>query len=301
MKKILSIIVSLFLLAIAVCAYAFKPATLTTPATLPPAEPPIVSVKPIRILLVPGHDNQYWGAQFGKIKEADMNLVLATQVYDILSKDKRFKVFITRDQNGYTKEFADYYAQHKTDIASWEASAKKNMQNEIASGSFVTEPGAPHHTVINDIALRLYGFNKWAGENKIDAMIHMHFNDYPMATLSTIGKYTGLAVYVPEGQLSNSKTSAALGTDIMNELLTKYSKSNFPPEKAGLVPDQKLIALGANGTLPASVSSVLVEYEYMYQKILRTVALRQKQYSVMAELTAKGIQDYYYPVVSSAK
>jgi len=33
--------------------------------------------------------------------------------------------------------------------------------------------------VTEDIALRLYGFNKWADENKVDAMVHIHFNDYP--------------------------------------------------------------------------------------------------------------------------
>ena len=37
---------------------------------------PTSSIKadiPVKILLVPGHDNEVWGAQYGSVKEADMN------------------------------------------------------------------------------------------------------------------------------------------------------------------------------------------------------------------------------------
>ena len=39
---------------------------------------------PIKILLVPGHDDGIWGAQYGNMKEADMNLALATDIYNLL-------------------------------------------------------------------------------------------------------------------------------------------------------------------------------------------------------------------------
>ncbi|MGH7249546.1 MAG: N-acetylmuramoyl-L-alanine amidase, partial [Minisyncoccia bacterium] len=55
---------------------------------------------PIKILLVPGHDNQTVGAVYGNLKETDMNLDLATRIFNTLSKDPRFEVHITRDSSG---------------------------------------------------------------------------------------------------------------------------------------------------------------------------------------------------------
>src|ERR1035437_4299484 len=186
----------------------------SVPASLPD--------KQIKILLVPGHDDKIWGAQYGNIKEADMNLILATQIFNLLKKDKRFKVYITRDQSGYMKEFADYFNLDKADIAIWEADDKKTMQNKIASGSFITKVGAPHMNASSDVALRLYGFNKWANENNIDAMIHIHFNDYPRSSVWQVGKYKGFVVYKPEAQMLNAKISSILASNIWNQLYTTY-------------------------------------------------------------------------------
>ena len=136
------------------------------------------------------------------MKEATMTLALATQIYNILKKDKRFEVHITRDGTpplSYTKEFADYFTNYWSDIIAFEKNAKKLMQNDITNGSFVVEPNAPHHKVNSDVALRLYGFNKWADDNNIDAMIHIHFNDYPRPNKWTIGQYKGFAIYLPNG------------------------------------------------------------------------------------------------------
>jgi N-acetylmuramoyl-L-alanine amidase len=258
----------------------------------------IAVTKPIKILLVPGHDNQVWGAQYGTMKEATMTLALATQIYNILKKDKRFEVHVTRDGTpplSYTKEFADYFTNHWSDIIAFEQNAKKLMQNNITNGSFVVEPNAPHHKVNSDVALRLYGLNKWADDNNMDAMIHIHFNDYPRANKWTIGQYKGFAIYLPNGQFANGKESGQLAADIWTQLRKKYITSTYPPEAGGMVPDQQLIAIGANGTLNASVRSVLVEYSYIYEKKFRNKSTRLQAYKTMAQLTAKGIQNYFFP------
>jgi len=255
----------------------------------------ILPIKPIKILLVPGHDSEVWGAQYGNMKEATMTLALATQIYNILKKDKRFEVYITRDDtslSGYTKEFADFFTQ-KDAILAFEENAKKLIQEKISSGNFVTKENPPHHSVTEDIALRLYGFNKWADENKMDAMVHIHFNDYPRPNAWTIGKYKGFVIYFPDGQLPNSKESTGLAADIYTQLHKKYSTSTYPPEAGGLIPDQKLIAIGANGTLDASVRSVLIEYSYIYEKKFRTKSTRLQAYKDMAQLTATGIKNYF--------
>ncbi|MFZ3015564.1 MAG: N-acetylmuramoyl-L-alanine amidase, partial [Minisyncoccia bacterium] len=95
------------------------------------------SNKQIKILIVPGHDDRVWGSQYGNLKEADMNFVLATQIKDLLQKDKRFKVFITRDDKGYTKQFSNYFSENKLDIKDFKEKAKLEMKNKISDGSFI--------------------------------------------------------------------------------------------------------------------------------------------------------------------
>ena len=251
----------------------------------------------IKILLVPGHDNEVWGSQYSNRKEADMNLAVATKIYNLLKKDKRFDVYITRDSKGYTKEFADYFANHQADVFAFKENAKKVTQNEIATGSLIKKTNPPHHGVTEDVAIRLYGFNKWADENKIDAVVHIHFNDYPRSNKWEIGKYKGFVIYVPEGQMVNSKKSTQLAAKIFTQLRKKYSTSTFKPELGGLVPDQSLIALGSNGTLDASVRSVLVEYGYIYEKKFRVKNTRNQAYKDMTNLTTTGIKNYFFPSI----
>jgi len=88
---------------------------------------------PIKILLVPGHDNEVWGAQYGNIKEADMTLALATRIFNILKKDKRFEVYITRDSKGYTKKFADYFSTHKDEILAFFSLPSKYINPSLVS------------------------------------------------------------------------------------------------------------------------------------------------------------------------
>lgn len=247
---------------------------------------------PIKILLMPGHDNAVWGAQYGNTKEADMNLAVASRIYNSLKKDKRFDVYVTRDGGGYTKDFADYLLAQKEAIVEFRQNAKKIMQDKIDDGSFVVKKNVPHNNSSEDVALRLYGFNKWANENKIDAVIHIHFNDYPRLNKWTVGKYKGFAIYFPDGQLANWRESALLAADIFSQLRKKYITSTYEKEFGGLISDQKLIAMGSNGTLLHSVRSVLIEYGYIYR--FRNNANVQNHYTNMANLTAQGIKNYFF-------
>jgi len=149
----------------------------------------------IKILIVPGHDNEVWGTQYGSVKESEMNRVLATQIYNLLKKDKRFKVYITRDNLGYTKEFSDYFSLNQSDIVSFRQNAKKEMQTQVSNGGFIDKVIVPHNSVSKNTSIILYGINKWANENKIDAVVHIHFNDIPRSTVWKIGKEKGFVVY----------------------------------------------------------------------------------------------------------
>ena len=252
----------------------------------------IGAAEPVKILLVPGHDNEVWGAQYGNLKESDMNLALAIKIYDLLKKDKRFEIYITRNWDGYIKEFADYFSENRQEIKSFKEKAKQEMEDKIANGYFIEKENVPHNTVSEDVSLKLYGINKWANENKIDAVIHIHFNDYPRKTKWTMGKHKGFAIYMPDGQFPNAKESAQLAGNIFMQLSKKYITSTYEKELDGLVSDQKLIALGSNGTLNQSIRSVLIEYGYIYR--FRNNSMRHKAYKTMADLTMKGIKNYFF-------
>jgi N-acetylmuramoyl-L-alanine amidase len=247
----------------------------------------------IKVLLVPGHDNDVWGTQYGDIKEADMTLALATRIYNILKKDKRFDVHVTRDSQGYTKEFADYFSLQRDQILAFKENAKKEMKDKITNGDFIERENVVHNTVTENISVILYGINKWANENKMDMILHIHFNDYPREWKWTIGKYKGFVVYMPDEQMANWMESGKLAAYIYVQLAKKYISSTYEKELGGLVPDQKLIALGSNGTLASSVRSVLVEYGYIYEKRFRTNSARLQSYKDMSTLTVQGIQNYF--------
>jgi N-acetylmuramoyl-L-alanine amidase len=250
---------------------------------------------PIKILLVPGHDNEIWGSQYGNIKEADMTLALATRIFNILKKDKRFDVYITRDSKGYTKKFEDYFSLNKDEILIFKEKVKEETQYKIDNGTFIEKENVVHNTATEYTSIILYGINKWANENKIDAVIHIHFNDRPRKSKWTIGKQKGFVVYIPDGQLQNWRGSGQLAADIFIQLRKKYITSTYEKELGGLISDQKLIALGSNSSLLESVRSVLVEYGYIYEKKFRTKSTRLQAYTNMANLTAVGIKNYFFP------
>jgi len=251
--------------------------------------------KPIKILIVPGHDKQSSGARYKNLKEADMTLVLGTEIYNLLKQDKNFEVYITRDNNGYTKDFSDYFAQHVNDIQTFKDNAQKKVAEEITNGTFIKKTNnVPHFSVKGPVALRLYGINKWADENNIDVMIHVHFNDEGRKNISKMGKYKGFSVYAPDPQLLNSSESMPLAQSIYRALKDKYINSTYTKENGGVVPDQKLIAVGANDTLSTSVRSVLVEYGFIYEKRFSTYTKRNLAYKDMANLTFEGIKNYFF-------
>lgn len=247
---------------------------------------------PVRILLVPGHDREVWGAQYGNVKEADMNLDLAQKIYNILKKDERFEVFITRESGEYTKEFTDYFAYGEKDIISFRESSKEKRKKEIKSGEFSEIKNFPHNSVDKRVSIILYGINKWANDNKMDAVIHIHFNDYPRRSIWTIGKYKGFVIFIPEEQMSNSTESIKMAKSIFSELRKKYAVSTHEKEKIGLMPSQNLISLGSNGTLINSVRSILIEYGYIYR--FKTKKSREDAYANMSALTVAGIENYFF-------
>ncbi|MFZ3015759.1 MAG: N-acetylmuramoyl-L-alanine amidase, partial [Minisyncoccia bacterium] len=202
---------------------------------------------------------------------------------------------------GYTKQFSNYFSENKLDIKDFKEKAKLEMKNKISDGSFIEKENVLHNPVTENTSIVLYGINKWADENKIDAVIHIHFNDYPRKTKWTVGKYKGFAIYMPDKQFLNNKKSQKIASNIYLQLSKKYTPSNYKKELGGLVPEQKLIAIGANHTLQANVGAVLVEYGYIYEKRFKTLNSRKQEYKKMAILTANGIINSFYPNTQTSR
>ena len=246
---------------------------------------------PTKVLIVPGHDDEVLGAQFGRIKEADMNLKLSLMLYNRLKKDKNFEVYITRDWDGYKKEFTDYFKDNESAIRQFIKDSKDSFDNRTPNSEIGEFEGVQHNDVSENTALKLYGINKWANENNVDAVIHVHFNDYPRPRSWERGDYKGFAIYSPDHQLGNYKSSFQLASFIFQSLLKYYPISNYEKEFSGIVPDQELIAVGANNTL--KTRSILIEYGYIYQRIFSTFNKRDAEFKQMANLTHQGLKKYF--------
>jgi len=247
----------------------------------------------IRVLIVPGHDNESWGTEFLGIREADMTLALGEELYAFLKADSHFDPVITREKNGYTDEFQNYFDKDTGRVRGFVANKKRVMQDLLKQGLAEKEEGVVHNTAVSSVAYRLYSINTWANENDIDLVIHIHINDYPGRRWNQTGRYDGFTVYVPDGQYSNAKPSRVIGEAIASTLSTVLATSNLPTEagQGGVVPDQELIALGSYNTLDPA--SVLIEYGYIYEPQFRTTASREVIVHEFAFQTYLGLNQFF--------
>ncbi len=148
-----------------------------------------------------------------------------------------------------------------------------------------------HNKAPEPVALKLFGINKWANDNDVDIVLHVHFNDYPGRLQDGEGKYSGFVVYIPEGQYANASGSKAVAEKVYGRLAKLYPHSNLPGEHTGIVEDQELIAIGSNNTLKAA--SMLIEYGYIYEPAFSHPDLQRVVLPDLALQTYLGIMDFF--------
>lgn len=252
----------------------------------------VVNGRKLRILVVPGHDSEYWGTQFKNTKESDLTLFLGKELFDFLFQDDKFDVQITRDDKGYLPLFEKYFLENKDDINNFSSNKKRIMDKLVSSGDVLKyDDGVFHNNAPSVMATRLYGINKWANENNIDLVIHIHFNDYPRRNKSLAGDYSGFSIYVPEKQYSNARASREVADSVAKQLITYYPESNLPKEDSVVVEDQDLIAIGAFNTLDPA--SLLIEYGYIYEPQFSDNIIREKVLRELAFQTFLGIKNFF--------
>ncbi len=250
--------------------------------------PPIIPEKKVRILLVPGHEPSEGGTQFGSIYERNLTVELAKNLQNLLNSDGKYEVFITRDTKSWYPNFSDYFTVHGNEIKQWQESSELNASKIVstASSSISVVNAAPA-----EVALRLYGITKWANENNIDLVLHIHINDDADHRKNVAGDYSGIAIYTPAMQYSNGSSTKQIADAVFSRLSQYNPVSNFPSESNGIVVDPELIAVGVYNT--AISASMLIEYDYIYQPQFlisqtRTLALKDFAYQ-----TYLGLQDYF--------
>lgn len=253
----------------------------------------------LHILIVPGHDSEYWGTQFQGVKEADMTLALGKELGRLLSRDSEFEVTVTRDDVGYNPTFSSYFSQRQEPILAF-ISEKKKIMGDLESTGAVTAKtdGVFHNKAPSPVVVRLYGINKWANENQVDLVVHIHFNDYPRRKKKSPGDYSGFSIYVPEHQYSNARASKDVATIVSKQLQTYYPESNMPKEETGVVEDQDLIAIGAFNTLDPA--ALLIEYGYIYEPQFLEANIRGKIIEELATQTYIGVKNFFQSATTTA-
>ncbi|MEK7538762.1 MAG: N-acetylmuramoyl-L-alanine amidase [Patescibacteria group bacterium] len=246
----------------------------------------------IRVLLVPGHEPHFGGTEYKDLKERDLVVDLTQELAKYLSADDTFEVIVTRGKNSWNPQFEKYFVEGKKAIEDFAVAQRDEMNRLIKEGKISKVPDVvPHNDAPGDVALRLYGINKWANEYGVDVVIHVHLNDYPRKRVTRAGEYTGFSIYVPEKQYSNAETSVEVSTKIFNRLAKLFPVSDMPKEDMGIVEDQELIAIGSFNTVNAA--SMLIEYGYVYESQFANPKIAQAVLKEMALQTYLGLHDFF--------
>lgn len=248
--------------------------------------------KKLKVLVVPGHEPYFGGAEYRDIKERDMNADLALTLAQYLVEDGHFEVVMTRGKEGWNPDLQNYFATHEEEIKTFVYSQKGEMARLVGEGKIVRVSDAvPHNDAPSDVALRLYGINKWANDMKADIIIHIHFNDSSPRKVNQPGEHNGFAIYTPERQYSNSQATGEIAPYVFRRLSRMFPVSSLPGENQGVVEEQDLIAIGSYNSVDGA--SMLVEYGYIYEPQFKIPSVRELVIKELAFQTYLGLADFF--------
>ena len=246
----------------------------------------------VRILIMPGHEPDFGGTEFMGYYERELVVDIANTLATELRSDANFEVFVARGNQGWNEDFTYYFDKHGSKIERFvethkEAMAKLEKRKKLEEN----DAQAAHNEARSDVALRLYGVNKWANENDIDLVLHLHLNDETGHAANTPGAHSGSSIYVPDSIYGNAKASKAIAEPIFNRLNMTNATSTFGLETSGILEDRELIAVGAYNT--SEVPSLLIEYGYIYEPRITGSGARSEVLTDFAFQTALGVKDFF--------
>lgn len=250
------------------------------------------TIKPFTILIVPGHDTDTGGASFKNVYERNLVVDLADNISTLLDNNPKYKIIVARDKQVWNPIFADYFINNQQAIIDFKNQHQANYKLLTDSGQKkIIHDAATHSTVDQKTAIELYGINKWADENDVNLIVHLHFNSSPRKNMNLPGPYHGFNIFIPEKQRVNNATSRNIAERIYKELEKKFTPETSGNNYSSLFEDQGLIALGASDTL--TKPAILIEYAYVYEKMLIINTSQKQAIEQMAEQTVLGIQNYF--------
>ncbi len=250
------------------------------------------TTKKLKVLIVPGHEPNFGGAEYRDIKERDMNADLGLALAQYLVEDGHFEVTMTRGKDGWNPALENYFVTNDEGIKAFVLSQKGEMARLIGEGKIIRVSDAvPHNDAPSDVALRLFGINKWASDNNVDIVIHIHFNDSSPRKENQPGEYNGFTIYTPERQYSNSQATSEIAPHIFKRLSRMFPVSSLPVEDQGIVEEQDMIAIGSNNSVDGA--SMLIEYGYIYEPQFKTSIVRALVLKELAFQTYLGLADFF--------
>lgn len=246
----------------------------------------------VRILIMPGHEPDFGGTQFMGYYERELIVDVAEKLAAELRTDSNFEVLVARGTQGWNSDFEPYFDKQERKIERFVEDHKEDMAKLEKRGKFSeNEAQTPHNEARSDVALRLYGVNKWSNENDVDLVLHLHLNDETGHAATERGVHSGVAIYVPDAIYGNAKASKALAGPIFERLNTTNATSTFGYETRGVLEDRELIAIGAYNTSKAP--SLLIEYGYIYEPRITGEGARDAVFTDFAYQTALGVKDFF--------
>lgn len=248
--------------------------------------------KKLRVLIVPGHEPYFGGAEYRDIKERDLNADLALALAQYLVEDGHFEVAMTRGKEGWSPDLQNYFATHDEEIKTFVYSQKGEMARLVGEGKIIRVSDAvPHNGAPSDVALRLFGINKWANDISADIIIHIHFNDSSPRRANQPGEHNGFTIYTPERQYSNSRATGEIAPHVFKRLSRMFPVSSLPVEDQGVVEEQDLIAIGSYNSVDGA--SMLIEYGYIYEPQFKIPSVRELVIKELAFQTYLGLADFF--------
>ncbi len=249
----------------------------------------------VRILVMPGHEPQYGGAEFIGYYEREFVVTIANLLEKELGTDANFEIVIPRGNQGWDDGIDSYFDRQERKIKRFIEDHKEEYEKLLDRGR--VEEQAAHNAAPGDVATRLYGITKWANENDVDLMVHLHLNDEMSHAAGQRGTYSGAAIYVPDSIYGNADASKEVAEPVLERLNATTPTSNFGYETKGIVEDRELIAIGAFNT--SEVPSILIEYGYIYEPRITGDGARDAVFADFAYQTALGIKEFFGAPVSA--
>lgn len=257
---------------------------------------------PLKILIVPGHEPTYGGTQFKGLYEREVVLQIASELQGYLNNNGNYEVYVSRDAGGWNPKIERTF-DSKSDLKKISSYVKKQKatQKKLIKKNNFNKPGegeqVGHNAAPTDVALRLYAINRWANANDIDLVVNLHINDTPDHDENTPSIHSGYSIYIPDAQYGNGKASRPIAEAVAARLSATSATSTLPGERAGVIEDQELIAIGAYNTLEAP--SLLIEYGYITEARFHDASVRNAAVRDYAYQTYLGIQDFFKDPVAT--